>query len=176
VYHLSQEEKKVQKEFIETNMWLERIQRSKSPYTSGFFLIWKKDGKYHPVQDHQWLNAWTIPNKYPLSLITDLIHDFAGKKLFTKFDIWWEYNNICIKEGDEWKGTFKTNEGLFEPTVMFFGLTNSPAMFPDDDGWHLLRGSCTRVAKNLDGWHDHCHWGWQWRTWVKSSSCTLKTS
>jgi hypothetical protein len=36
---------------------------------------------------------------------------------------------VRIKEGDEWKATFVTNEGLFEPTVMFFGLTNSPATF-----------------------------------------------
>jgi hypothetical protein len=41
----------------------------------------------------------------------------------------WGYNNICIKEGDEWKAAFLTPEGLFEPTVMFFGLTNSPATF-----------------------------------------------
>jgi hypothetical protein len=129
VYPLSQEEKRVQKEFIETNTQLGRIWRSKSLYASGFFLIWKKDGKYCPVQDYCHLNTWTIPNKYPLPLITDLIHDLAGKKLFTKFDIWWGYNNICIKEGDKWKAAFKTSEGLFEPTVMFFGLTNSPATF-----------------------------------------------
>jgi hypothetical protein len=49
--------------------------------------------------------------------------------LFTKFDVRWGYNNVCIKEGDEWKATFLTPEGLFEPTVMFFGLTNSPAIF-----------------------------------------------
>jgi len=51
------------------------------------------------------------------------------KKLFTKFDVCWGYNNIHIKEGDEWKAAFITNEGLYEPTVMFFGLTNSPATF-----------------------------------------------
>lgn len=44
-------------------------------------------------------------------------------------DVRWGYNNIRIKEGDEWKAAFKTNKGLFEPTVMFFGLTNSPATF-----------------------------------------------
>ena len=44
-------------------------------------------------------------------------------------DIHWGYNNIRIEEGDEWKGAFLTPEGLFEPTVMFFGLTNSPATF-----------------------------------------------
>ena len=37
--------------------------------------------------------------------------------------------NIRIKEGDEWKAAFTTNRGLFEPRVMFFGLTNSPATF-----------------------------------------------
>jgi Reverse transcriptase (RNA-dependent DNA polymerase) len=36
---------------------------------------------------------------------------------------------VRIKEGDEWKAAFITNEGLFEPTVMFFGLTKSPATF-----------------------------------------------
>ena len=89
----------------------------------------KKDGKFRPVQDYQQLNKWTIPNKYPLPLITELIHDLAGKQLFSKFDVRWGYNNICIKEGDEWKATLKTSKGLFEPTVMFFGLTNSPATF-----------------------------------------------
>ena len=51
------------------------------------------------------------------------------KKVFTKMDLRWEYNNVRIKEGDEWKAAFTTPEGLFEPTVMFFGLTNSPATF-----------------------------------------------
>ena len=44
-------------------------------------------------------------------------------------DVRWGYNNIRIREGDEWKAAFRTNLGLFEPTVMFFGLTNSPATF-----------------------------------------------
>ena len=50
-------------------------------------------------------------------------------KYFTKFDVHWGYNNIHIKEGDEWKAAFVTNRGLFEPKVLFFGLNNSPAMF-----------------------------------------------
>ena len=49
--------------------------------------------------------------------------------MFTKFDVRWGYNNVRIKDGDQWKAAFITNQGLFEPTVMFFGLTNSPATF-----------------------------------------------
>ena len=46
-----------------------------------------------------------------------------------KFDIKWGYNNVRIKDGDQWKAAFTTNKGLFEPMVMFFRLTNSLATF-----------------------------------------------
>ena len=68
-------------------------------------------------------------NRYPLPLIPELIARVKGATLFTKFDVRWGYNNVRIKEGDQWKAAFITNKGLFEPNVMFFGLTNSPATF-----------------------------------------------
>ena len=71
----------------------------------------------------------TVKNRYPLPLIQELIDKLKGSSIFTKMDVRWGYNNIRIKEGDEWKAAFRTNRGLFEPTVMFFGLTNSPATF-----------------------------------------------
>jgi len=49
--------------------------------------------------------------------------------VFTKLDLRWEYNNVRIKEGDEWKTAFTTHIGAYEPIVMYFGLTNSPATF-----------------------------------------------
>jgi Reverse transcriptase (RNA-dependent DNA polymerase) len=52
-----------------------------------------------------------------------------GAKCFTKLDVHWGYNNIQIRKGNEWKAAFKTNKGLFKPTVMFFGMCNSPATF-----------------------------------------------
>ena len=62
-------------------------------------------------------------------MISDVLENIGTKKVFTKMDLWWGYNNVRIKEGDEWKTAFTMPEGSFEPTVMFFGLTNSPATF-----------------------------------------------
>ena len=75
------------------------------------------------------MNSWMVKNNYLLPLISDLIDSIGKKKVFMKIDLHWGYNNVRIKEGDEWKAAFSMPEGSFEPTVMFFGLTNSPAMF-----------------------------------------------
>lgn len=58
-----------------------------------------------------------------------MVDKLRGATLFMKFDVRWGYNNVRIKAGDEWKAAFVTNRGLYEPLVMFFGLTNSPATF-----------------------------------------------
>ena len=65
-----------------------------------------------------------IKNNYPLPLISDLIDSIGKKKVFTKIDLRWGYNNVRIKKGDEWKAAFLMPEESFEPMVMFFGLTN----------------------------------------------------
>ena len=93
------------------------------------FFVRKKDGKKRMVQDYRYLDEWTVKNNYPLPLILDVLENIGTKKVFIKIDLRWGYNNIWIKEGDEWKAAFTMLEGLFKPTVMFFGLTNSPATF-----------------------------------------------
>jgi Reverse transcriptase (RNA-dependent DNA polymerase) len=98
-------------------------------WLSPVFFIKKKDGSLQLVQDYQALNVITVKNKYPLLLISKLINKLQGTKYFTKLDVCWRFNNVCIKEGDEWKAAFRTNHRLYEPLVMFFGLTNSPATF-----------------------------------------------
>ena len=98
---------------------------------SPVFFVKKKDGNLQFVQDYHKLNDITVKNAYPLPLVPDIMNKIAsGKaKYFTKLNICWGYNNVCIKEGDEWKAAFWTNCGLYEPLVMFFSLTNSPATF-----------------------------------------------
>ena len=93
------------------------------------FFVGKKNGKRRMVQDYQYLNEWTIKNNYPLLLILDVLENIGTKKVFTKMNLRWGYNNVRIKEEKKWKVAFTTLEGSFEPIVMFFGLTNLPATF-----------------------------------------------
>ena len=129
VYPLSREEREEVREFIKEQLRKGYIRPSKSPQTAPVFFVEKKDGKKRMVQDYWYLNEWTIKNNYPLPLISDVLENIGTKKLFTKMDLRWGYNNVRIKEGDEWKTAFMMLEGSFEPTVMFFGLMNSPATF-----------------------------------------------
>ena len=117
------------REFVKEQLRKGYIRPSKSLQTALVFFVGKKDSKKRMVQDYRYLNEWTIKNNYPLPLISDVLENIGTKKLFTKMDLRWGYNNVRIKEGDEWKAAFTTPEGSFEPTVMFFGLTNSPATF-----------------------------------------------
>jgi len=81
------------------------------------------------VQDYRYLNEWTIKNNYPLPLISDVLENIGTKKVFTKMDLIWGYNNVRIKEGDKWKAAFTTPERSFEAMVIFFELTNLLATF-----------------------------------------------
>jgi len=105
------------------------IRPSKSPQTLLVFFVGKKDSSKRMVIDYRNLNDQTIKNNYSFPLITELINNMGSKKVFMKMDLRWGFNNIRIKKGDEWKGAFTTHIGSFEPTVMFFGMTNLPATF-----------------------------------------------
>jgi len=65
------------------------------------FFVGKKNGKKRMVQDYRYLNEWTVKNNYLLPLISDIIENISTKRVFIKMDLWWEYNNIRIKEGDK---------------------------------------------------------------------------
>lgn len=129
IYPMSPNEQEELDRFLADNLQKGYIRPSKSPLASPVFFVKKKDGKLQFIQDYRRLNEHTVKNRYPLPLVTDIISQLRKSKIFTKMDVQWGYNNIRMKEGDEWKGAFATNRGLFEPLVMFFGLTNSPATF-----------------------------------------------
>jgi len=115
--------------FLEKNLCTRQIQPSKSPIAVPVFFIRKKDGLLWLVQDYRALSAITVKNRYPLPLISKLVSQLRGARYFTKLDVRWGFNNVHIKPGDEWKVAFRINQGLFEPLMMFFRMTNSSATF-----------------------------------------------
>jgi hypothetical protein len=136
LYPLSKIENEQLDMFIDKHVATGHIRPSISPMaspfffiTSPFFFIKKKDSTLRPVQDYRKLNDMMIKNRYPLPLIQEMIDKLQRAHYFTTLDVRWSYNNVRIKEGDEWKATFVTNRSLYEPLVMFFGLTNLPATF-----------------------------------------------
>ena len=106
VYPLSREEREKIREFMKEQLRKGYIQLSKSLQTAPVFFVGKKDGKKRMVQDYRYLNEWMIKNNYLLPLISDVLENIGMKKLFTKMDLRWGYNNVRIKEGDEWKAAF----------------------------------------------------------------------
>jgi len=129
IYPLSKNEREEVQNFMENQLRKGYIRPSKSPQTSPVFFVGKKDGSKRMVMDYHNLNGQTVKNNYPLPLITELINNMGSKKVFTKMDLRWGFNNVRIKKGNEWKGAFTMYISSFEPTVMFFGMTNSPATF-----------------------------------------------
>ena len=117
------------------NQWLNEqlkaglIKESKLIYAAPYFYILKKNRLLQLVQDYRKLNQVMIEDKTPLPLIREVIDKLKEVWYFNKLDLIWGYNNVCIKEGDEWKVAFLTNKGLFEPQVMYFGLCNLPGTF-----------------------------------------------
>jgi Reverse transcriptase (RNA-dependent DNA polymerase) len=128
-YNLTLAEQIELDKFLKKNLEKGCIRPSQSPMASLFFFVSKKDGKLRPCQDYQYLNDLMVKNSYPLPLILEMMDKLKGAKYFTKLDVCWGYNNVQIRKGDKWKVAFKTNKGLFKPTVMFFGMCNSPATF-----------------------------------------------
>jgi len=130
VYPLSRDVQEAENKFIDKNLEKGYITPSDSPYGFSTFMVPKKDLKEKRyIIDYRPLNAVTQKDITPLPNLKQCIENLQGMELFSKFDIHWGYNNICIWEGDQWKAAFKTRRGLFKPKVMFFGISNSPASF-----------------------------------------------
>ena len=92
-------------------------------------LVEKKDGSSRMAVDYRGLKEVTIKNKYPLSMINNLFDQLQGAKVFSKIDLRSGDHQLKIREQDIPKTAFTTRYGLYEYTVMSFGLTNAPAYF-----------------------------------------------
>jgi hypothetical protein len=105
------------------------IHPSSSPWGAPILFVQKKDGSQRMCVDYRSLNDVTIKNKYPLPRIEDLFDQMRGARVFSKIDLRSGYHQMKIRSYDIPKTAFSTRYGLYEFTVMSFGLTNAPAYF-----------------------------------------------
>ncbi|KAJ1193659.1 hypothetical protein NDU88_002955 [Pleurodeles waltl] len=129
VYALSEHENQHLRKYLDQFLENGFIRPSKSPAASPLFFVPKANGELRTCIDYRGLNKVTIKNKYPLPLIPVLLEQVKRAKIYTKLDLRGAYHLVGMREGDEWKTAFKTRYGLFEYTVMPFGLCNAPAAF-----------------------------------------------
>jgi hypothetical protein len=128
-YRLSYEEQAECKRQLEDGLAKGHIRPSTSPWGSPVLFVKKKDGSYRMCIDYRALNALTIKNRTPLPRVDDLMDQIRGAKWFTSLDLRQGYNQIRMDEESIPLTAFKTKWGLFEYTVMSFGLCNAPATF-----------------------------------------------
>jgi hypothetical protein len=105
------------------------IRLSSSPWGAPVLFVQKKHGSQRMCVDYRSLNDVTIKNKYLLPRIDDLFDQMRGARVFSKIDLGSGYHQMKIRPSDIPKTTFSTRYGLYEFTVMSFGLTNAPAYF-----------------------------------------------
>lgn len=129
LYQLSDDQRKVLLETLEREMAAGRIRPSKASYGSPMFFVPKKDGRWRMVVDYRKINEETIPDAYPLPLISQITNDLSKAKFFTKLDLVGAYQLLRMAIGQEPLTAFRTQYGMFESLVVRDGLRNAPAVF-----------------------------------------------
>jgi hypothetical protein len=129
LYRMSVEELKELKKQLTGLQEAGYIRPSSSPWGAPVLFVQKKDGSQRMCVDYRSLNDVIVRNKYLLPRIEDLFNRMRDARLFLKIDLRSGYHQMKIRPSDNSKTAFSTRYGLYEFTVMSFGLTNAPAYF-----------------------------------------------
>jgi hypothetical protein len=130
-YRMSVEELKELKKQLTELQEARYIWPSSSPWGATVLFVQKKDGSHQMCVDYRSLNDVTVKNKHPLPHIEDLFDQMRDARIFSKIDPRSGYHQVKIRPSNIPKTAFSTRYGLYEFTVMSFGLTNAPAYFMD---------------------------------------------
>jgi hypothetical protein len=129
IYSISPAELESLREYYEAKLRSGFIHHSQSPYGAPILFIKKSDDTLYLYMDYHGLNKITTKNRYPLPLIGELLDRISRVKYFIKFDIHDGYHRLRMAAGEEWKTAFRYRYGLFEYTIIPFGLYNTPGTF-----------------------------------------------
>jgi hypothetical protein len=130
-YRMSVEELKELKKQLTELQEAGYIHPSSSPWGIPVLFVQKKEGSQGMCVDYRSLNDVTVKNKCPLPHIEDLFNRMRSASVFSKIDLRPGYHQMKIRPSDNSKTDFSTRYGLYEFTVMSFGLTIAPAYFMD---------------------------------------------
>ncbi|KAM0708516.1 hypothetical protein Q7P35_005168 [Cladosporium inversicolor] len=126
-FPMNPEQLKALKKYIDEELAKGTIEESKSSCASPVLIVCKPNGGLRICVDYCALNELTIKDRYPIPLIKETLEQLSKAKYYTKLDIVAAFNNLRIREGDEWMTAFITQYGLYQYKVMPFGLCNGPA-------------------------------------------------
>ncbi|CAP79987.1 Pc12g03600 [Penicillium rubens Wisconsin 54-1255] len=115
--------------YLVDNIKKGRIRPSKSLAGALILFVLKKDRGLRLYIDYRGLNRVSVKNRYPLSLILEILNRLSGVKYFSKVNVKDAYYRIRLREGNEYKTVFRTYYSYFEYIVILFGLSNTPATF-----------------------------------------------
>ncbi|CAH1272763.1 RTL1 [Branchiostoma lanceolatum] len=105
------------------------VEPSQSPWAAPVVLVRKKNGTHRFCVDYRKLNHATVKDAHPLPRTDDTIDALSGSAYFTTLDMTAGYWQVPVHPDDREKTAFTTGRGLYQFTVMAFGLTNAPSTF-----------------------------------------------